>query len=132
STSRSGPPFVSPPCDTASRYHLYRGRGHDVCPRPKRLPPARVSTHQMDIPTYEPAAALDFFKAGGEVETIPAGRTIFREDRGRRSFLCRDSMYLVLKGGVSLTAAAHEIRSVKAGEIFGEMAALARTPRSAT
>jgi CRP/FNR family cyclic AMP-dependent transcriptional regulator len=61
----------------------------------------------MDIPTYEPAAALDFFKAGGEVDTIPAGR-------------------------VSLTAAAHEIRSVKAGEIFGEMAALARTPRSAT
>jgi len=40
----------------------------------------------MDIPSYEPAAALDFFKAGGEVETIPAGRTIFLENRrGRRS-----------------------------------------------
>jgi len=24
----------------------------------------------MDIPSYEPAAALDFFKAGGEVETV--------------------------------------------------------------
>jgi CRP-like cAMP-binding protein len=87
----------------------------------------------MDIPSYEPAAALDFFKAGGEVETIPAGRTIFREDRrGRRSLFGRDKIYLLLKGRVSLTAAALEIRSVKAGEIFGEMAALARTPRSAT
>ena len=87
----------------------------------------------MDIPSYEPAAALDFFKAGGEVETIPAGRTIFREDRRtRRALFGRDKMYLLLKGRVSLSAGAHEIRSVKAGEIFGEMAALARTPRSAT
>jgi CRP/FNR family transcriptional regulator, cyclic AMP receptor protein len=87
----------------------------------------------MDIPSYEPAAALEFFKAGGEVETIPAGRTIFREDRrGRRSLFVRDKMYLLLKGRVSLTAAAHEIRAVKAGEIFGEMAAFAGTPRSAT
>ena len=87
----------------------------------------------MDIPSYEPAAALDFFKAGGEVETIPAGRTIFREARrSSRALFARDKMYLLLKGRVSLTAGAHEIRSVKAGEIFGEMAALAHTPRSAT
>src|SRR5580765_4045825 len=87
----------------------------------------------MDIPSYEPAAALDFFKAGGEVETIPAGRIIFREDRrSRRALFARDKMYLLLKGRVSLTAGAQEIRAVKAGEIFGEMAALARTPRSAT
>jgi CRP-like cAMP-binding protein len=87
----------------------------------------------MDIPSYEPAAALEFFKAGGEVETIPAGRTIFRENRrGRRMLLERDKMYLLLKGRVRLTAGAHEIRSVKAGEIFGEMSALAQVPRSAT
>jgi CRP/FNR family cyclic AMP-dependent transcriptional regulator len=87
----------------------------------------------MDIPSYEPAAALEFFKAGGEVETIPAGRTIFRENRrGRRMLLERDKMYLLLKGRVSLTAGAHELRSVKAGEIFGEMSALAQVPRSAT
>ena len=87
----------------------------------------------MDIPSYEPAAALDFFKAGGEVETIPAGRTIFRESgRSRRTLFASDKMYLLLKGRVRLTAGALEIRAVKAGEIFGEMAALARTPRSAT
>ena len=62
----------------------------------------------MDIPSYEPAAALDFFKAGGEVETIPAGRTIFRESlRSRRTLFASDKMYLLLKGRVSLTAGTH-------------------------
>ena len=87
----------------------------------------------MDIPSYDPAAALDFFKAAGEVENIPAGRTIFRENRrGRRLLLQRDKMYLLLKGRVSLVAGAQEIRAVKSGEIFGEMAALGKVPRSAT
>ena len=87
----------------------------------------------MNIPTYEPAAALDFFKVAGEVENIPAGRTIFRENgRGRRVLLQRDKMYLLLKGRVSLMAGAQEIRRVKSGEVFGEMAALANIPRSAT
>ena len=87
----------------------------------------------MDIPSYDPAAALEFFKAAGEVENIPAGRTIFRENRrGRRLLLQRDKMYLLLKGRVSLVAEAQQIRAVKSGEIFGEMAALGKVPRSAT
>jgi CRP/FNR family transcriptional regulator, cyclic AMP receptor protein len=87
----------------------------------------------MNIPSYEPAAALEFFKAGGEVEDIPAGRTIFRENRlGRRMLLQRDKMYLLLEGRVSLLTGTQELRSVKAGEIFGELAALASVPRSAT
>jgi CRP-like cAMP-binding protein len=91
------------------------------------------SRKHMDIPSYEPAAALEFFKAGGEIENIPAGRTIFRENgRGRRFFLQRDKMYLLLKGRVSLMAGKQALRSVKSGEIFGEMAALANLPRSAT
>src|SRR4030095_14369018 len=87
----------------------------------------------MDIPSYDPAAALDFFKAGGEGETIPPGRTIFRENRrGQRLLGQRDKRYLLLKGRVSLIAGAQEIRAVKSGEIFGEMAALGKVPRSAT
>ena len=94
---------------------------------------ARVAKKLMDIPSYEPAAALDFFKAVGEVETIPAGRTIFREKRrSRRLLLQRDKMYLLLKGRVNLIANGQEIRAVKSGDIFGEMAALANLPRSAT
>jgi CRP/FNR family transcriptional regulator, cyclic AMP receptor protein len=87
----------------------------------------------MNMPTYEPAAALDFFQAGGEVETIPAGKTIFRENgRGSRMLLQRDKMYLLLKGRVSLLTGAQELRDVKSGEIFGEMGAIANLPRSAT
>ncbi len=87
----------------------------------------------MNIPIYEPAAALDFFRTGGEVETIPAGKTIFRENgRSRKVLLQRAKMYLLLKGRVSLVAGASELRRVKSGEIFGEMAALANLPRSAT
>jgi CRP/FNR family transcriptional regulator, cyclic AMP receptor protein len=87
----------------------------------------------MNIPSYEPAAALEFFRAGGQVESIPAGRTIFRENRlGRRVLLQRDKMYLLLKGRVSLVAGSQELRSVRSGEIFGEMSALANLPRSAT
>lgn len=87
----------------------------------------------MDIPSYDPAAALDFFKAGGEVENIPAGRTIFRENRrGQRLLLQRDKMYLLLNGRVSLVAGGQEIRAVKSGEVFGEIAALGNLPRSAS
>lgn len=87
----------------------------------------------MSVPTYEPAAALEFFKAGGTVEKIPAGETIFTQNhRGRRILLERDKMYLLLKGEVSLLAGEKEIGAVKVGEIFGEMAAIANAPRSAT
>jgi CRP-like cAMP-binding protein len=87
----------------------------------------------MNIPSYEPAVALEFFQAGGLVENIPAGKTIFRENtRGRRLLLERDKMYLLLKGRVRLVAGTQEIRAVKAGEIFGEMATLGNLPRSAT
>ncbi len=87
----------------------------------------------MTLTTYQPAAALEFFKAGGKVEHIPAGATIFMENkRGRRILLERDKMYLLLKGEVSLFAGAKDVGAVKVGEIFGEMAAIANAPRSAT
>ena len=86
----------------------------------------------MDDPSYEPAAALDFFKAGGE-SSIPAGRTIFHENRrGRRFLLQRDKMYL-------LPERPGQPGRGKAGPALGEvgrglrqMAALANLPRSAT
>ena len=87
-----GVPVPPPICFAPTRHSVTISpiplAGHDVCPRPPAFTPARVLHHQtMDIPSYEPAAALDFFKAGGEVETIPAGRTIFREDRRSRRAL---------------------------------------------
>jgi CRP/FNR family cyclic AMP-dependent transcriptional regulator len=87
----------------------------------------------MNLPGYEPAVALEFFKSGGKVESIAAGATIFHQHaRSRRILLERDKMYLLLRGEVSLRSGKQEIGEVKAGEIFGEMAAIGNTPRSAT
>lgn len=86
-----------------------------------------------DSPTYQPAVALEFFKAGGTVENIPAGETIFKENkRSRRILLQRDKMYLLLKGEVRLLTGEKKIGTVRVGQIFGELAAIGNTPRSAT
>ncbi len=111
--------------------------GHKLKGRTYALGSARGAglefLYTMNMPTYEPAAALDFFQAAGEVETIPAGKTIFRENgRGSRVLLQRDKMYLLLTGRVSLLTGAQALRDVKSGEIFGEMGAIANLPRSAT
>jgi CRP/FNR family transcriptional regulator, cyclic AMP receptor protein len=87
----------------------------------------------MNIPSYQPAVALEFFKSGGKVESIAAGETIFHQNkRGRRILLERDKMYLLLRGEVSLRCGKQEIGAVRAGEVFGEMAAIGNAPRSAT
>jgi CRP-like cAMP-binding protein len=87
----------------------------------------------MTATSYQPAVALEFFKAGGRVQNIAAGQTIFRENRRRRRVLLeRDRMYLLLKGEVTLLAGSQPIGAVKAGEVFGEMAPISQAPRSAT
>lgn len=87
----------------------------------------------MNLPRYEPAAALEFFRSAGWVESFAAGETIFRERRRRPLLpLWREKVYLLLKGRVSLLAGTREIGAVKSGEIFGEMAPMAKAPRSAT
>jgi CRP/FNR family cyclic AMP-dependent transcriptional regulator len=75
---------------------------------------------------YDPAVALAFFKAAGKPEDIAAGATIFAEkDRQKR-------IYLLLRGDVSLHAGAKRIGTVRAAEIFGELAVVDGAPRSAT
>jgi CRP-like cAMP-binding protein len=87
---------------------------------------APVSTSRL----YKPAVALDFFKHGGKPERIPAGETIFAE--GKKGLLFRDKMYLLISGDVELVMKKKVIASLKAGEIFGELAAIDGAPRTAS
>ncbi len=84
----------------------------------------------MAIPTsentmYDPGVALAFFRSVGSPEEFPQGATIFPENDRKRH------IYLLLRGEVSLVAAGRSIGTVKAAEIFGELAAIDREPRTA-
>lgn len=82
---------------------------------------------------YIPGIARAFFESAGNVEAVPAGTRFFAEnEKASRILLKRDRMYLLQDGEVALFAKGMPIGSVKAGEIFGEMAAITESPRSAT
>src|SRR5438105_13449026 len=80
------------------------------------------------VATYDPAVALQFFKAAGRPEVISEGEKIFDENERER----RNKVYYLLRGEVSLVAGRRPIGSVRPGEIFGEMAVISRAPRSAS
>jgi len=75
---------------------------------------------------YDPAVARICFESLGKVERVAQGVVFFTENQNS------DRMYLLEEGEVSLTRGGKPIDVVKAGEIFGEMAAISRLPRSAT
>jgi CRP-like cAMP-binding protein len=96
-------------------------------PKPKPAAPAP----QAAKPVYDAAMAMEFFRAGGKPEAVPAGTRFFGENE-RAGFLKRDKMYLLLEGEVTLSVRGETIGVVKIGEIFGEMAAISESPRTAT
>jgi CRP-like cAMP-binding protein len=80
---------------------------------------------------YDPAVALDFFKSAGKPEAFAEGARIFSESERAIPLLRKSKMYLLLKGEVELRAKKKAIGTVKAGEIFGEIAVMAHAPRTA-
>jgi CRP/FNR family transcriptional regulator, cyclic AMP receptor protein len=95
--------------------------------------PAAAPQQAAPAPAYNPAIARDFFATAGKEEQIAAGTKLFTEnEKASRILLKRDKMYLLLEGQVGLTAKGKPVGSVKVGEIFGEMAAISESPRSAT
>jgi len=95
--------------------------------------PAVPAQPATPAPAYNPAIARDFFATAGKEEQVPAGTKLFTEnEKASRILLKRDKMYLLLEGQVGLTAKGKPVGAVKVGEIFGEMAAISESPRSAT
>lgn len=98
------------------------------------MPPGKMSHSPPAKPAFDPAEALEFFKAAGSsVENVAAGKVIFSEDEKAIGLLFqRNKMYLLLDGDVVISAKQKLLGVIKKGEIFGEMSAIAKTPRSAT
>jgi CRP/FNR family transcriptional regulator, cyclic AMP receptor protein len=84
-------------------------------------------------PLYIPAVARSFFESAGKEEEVPAGTVFFSEnEKASRLLLKRDKMYFLVSGRVALLVKGRPIGEPKVGEIFGEMAAISDSPRSAT
>ena len=84
-------------------------------------------------PIYVPAIARAFFESAGREEAFAAGTVIFAEnEKASRILLKRDKMYYLAEGEVSLLAKGRPIGAAKAGEVFGEMATISDSPRSAS
>jgi len=99
-------------------------------PKPAATPKAAAAPQ---APLYIPAIAKAFFESAGKEESVDAGTVFFSEnEKASKIFLKRDKMYYLVEGQVGLFAKGQPIGNVKAGQIFGEMAAITDSPRSAT
>jgi len=95
--------------------------------------PAGTPRPAAQAPIYIAAIARSFFESVGREEAVAPNTVFFAEnEKASRILLKRDKMYLLLEGQVALAARGKALGMVKVGEIFGEMAAISDSPRSAT
>jgi CRP-like cAMP-binding protein len=73
-----------------------------------------------------PSAAFDFLRRERDIRSFPAGAAVFEDGSAG------DCMFAVIEGEVDIMKGGAVIENVKAGMVFGEMALIDRSPRSAT
>jgi hypothetical protein len=82
---------------------------------------------------YDPAVARAFFKMAGSEESVPRGKSFFVENEKTAGLFSKNAkMYFLVDGEVTLTAKDTVLGTIAAGQIFGEMASIAQSPRTAT
>lgn len=84
---------------------------------------------------YNSGVAAQVFKASGKEEKFAAGHPVFGEDEKASKgglFKSASRMYYVVSGDVELVMGAKTVDTVKAGELFGEMAVITGRPRLAS
>lgn len=116
--------------------------------KPQDSPPAGAPAAAPSAPFkpavskfYDAAVATRLFQSSGKRETFAPGETLFVENEksGKQGLFGKrvvHRMYLITDGEVALTANGKPLDTVKAGEVFGEMAVIsdsaAGSTRSAT
>ena len=101
-------------------------------PRPEAAARAAAQVAAQS-PLYQPAVALEFFRAAGTLEEKPAGKPVFSENEKPGGFFSKGArMYLLLEGEIGLMIRNKFFGVVKPGDVFGELAVIADLPRSAT
>ena len=101
-------------------------------PRPQAVARAAAQVAAQS-PLYQPAVALEFFRAAGTLEEKPAGKPIFSENEKAGGLFSKGArMYLLLEGEIGLMIRNKFFGVVKPGDVFGELAVIAGLPRSAT
>lgn len=82
---------------------------------------------------YDPALALEFFRAAGTIEQKQATKPFFNENEKVGGLFSKGArMYLLLEGEVGLMLNRKFFGIVKQGEVFGELSVIADLPRSAS
>jgi CRP/FNR family transcriptional regulator, cyclic AMP receptor protein len=86
---------------------------------------------------YDPDVAAQLFETSGKAEHFAAGDTLFVENdkSGRLGLFGKrvvHRMYLVKTGEVTLSLSGKHLDTIKAGEIFGEMAVIGETAAGST
>jgi CRP-like cAMP-binding protein len=99
--------------------------------KPAGTPKPAAPAAAPQAPLYVPAIARAFFESTGKEEEAAAGTVFFSENQKGGMFK-RDKMYFLLEGQVGIFSGGKPIGTIRAGQIFGEMAAITESPRSAT